>query len=113
MDHKLSVLVQVDLQGAYVRLVVTGCVTEANQHVLHPVVARARTLIPPVAVSVDLTGAEHVEAIAVDLLRWALEHDDTAPGTGPVSVLAPTQPPDHRLVLAGLARRDTVGWRAA
>ena len=29
MDHKLSVLVQVDLDGAYVRLLVTGRLTEA------------------------------------------------------------------------------------
>jgi hypothetical protein len=96
MDHKLSVLVQIDLHGAYVRLVVTGCVTEANQHVLHPLVARARTLIPPVAVAVDLTGAEHVEEGAVDLLRWALEHDDTAAGAGPVEVLTAPELPAHR-----------------
>jgi hypothetical protein len=96
MDHKLSVLVQIDLHGAYVRLVVTGCVTEANQHVLHPLVARARTLIPPVAVAVDLTGAEHVEAHAVDLLRWALEHTDTAAGAGPVEVLTAAGRPAHR-----------------
>ncbi len=30
MDHRLAVLVQVDLHGAYVRLVVTGCLTEAK-----------------------------------------------------------------------------------
>ena len=113
MDHKLSVLVQVDLHGAYVRLVVTGCVTEANQHVLHPVVARARTLIPPVAVSVDLTGADHVEAGAVELLRWAVEHDATARGTGPGEVLVPARLPDHRPVLAGIARWETGVWRAA
>lgn len=113
MDHKLSVLVQVDLHGSDVRLVVTGCVTKANQHVLHPMIARARTLIPPVAVSVDLTGAGHVEAIAVDLLRWALEHDNTTAETGPVSVLAPARLPDHRPVLAGIGRQEAVGWRAA
>lgn len=100
MDHKLSVLVQIDLHGAYVRLIVTGCVTEANQHALHPLVARARTLIPTVAVTVDLTGAEHVEAGAVDLLRWALEHDDTT--AGPVEVLTalghPAHQPTHRPV---------------
>ena len=104
MDHKFSVLVQVYLHGAYVRLVVTGSVTEANQHALHPLVARARTLIPPVAVTVDLTGAEHVEAGAVDLLRWALEHDGTAEGVGPVEVLTAAElhadQPAHRPVTA-------------
>ncbi|MFI7496646.1 hypothetical protein ACH9D2_18250 [Kocuria sp. M4R2S49] len=96
MDHKLSVLVQVDLEGAYVRLAVTGCLTEANQHVLYPLVRRARTLIPPVTVSVDLTAADHVEAIAVDLLRWALDHDETPEGVSPVEILVPSGQPSHR-----------------
>lgn len=113
MDHKLSVLVQIDLHGAYVRLVVTGCVTETNQHVLHPLVARARTLIPPVAVAVDLTGADHVEADAVDLLRWALEHLDSADGAGPVEVLTalelPIHQPTHRPVTALAGRRSRTG----
>ncbi|WP_298584843.1 hypothetical protein [uncultured Kocuria sp.] len=96
MDHKLSVLVQVDLDGAYVRLVVTGCLTGANHHVLYPLVRRARTLIPPVTVTVDLTTAGHVEEGAVDLLRWALEHDGPTPGAGPAKVLAPVQVRAHR-----------------
>lgn len=100
MDHKLSVLVQIDLQGAYVRLVVTGCLTEANQHALHPVIALARTLIPAVSVTVDLSGASHVEAGAVDLLRWAVTHHETSDGTGPVEVLAPIHLPAHQTVPA-------------
>jgi hypothetical protein len=96
MDHKLSVLVQVDLDGRYVRLVGTGCLTEANQHVLYPLVRRARTLVPPVTVSIDLTGAGHVEAIAVDLLRWAVDHEETMAGDGPVELLLPTRPAGHR-----------------
>lgn len=96
MDHKLSVLIQVDLDGAYVRLVVTGCLTEANQHVLCPLVRRARTLIPPVTVSVDLTAAVHVEAIAVDLLRWAVDHDETVAGVGQVELVVPNGLPAHR-----------------
>lgn len=89
MDHKLSVLVQVDLDGAYVRLLVTGRLTEANQHALHPLIRRARTLLPPVTVSIDLTAAEHVEAIAVDLLRWTVDHDEALSGGSPVEVLVP------------------------
>lgn len=98
MGHKLSVLVQIDLHGAYVRLVVTGSVSEANQHALHPVIARARTLIPSVTVTVDLTGAEHVEPGAVDLLRWALEHESTVGGAGPVEMLVASEPPTRRPV---------------
>jgi len=105
--HKLSVLVQIDLHGAYVRLVVTGCVTEANQHALHPVIARTRTLMPPVTVTVDLTGAAHVEAGAVESLRRALEQDGTVPGAGAVEVVASDQLPARRAVPAGPA------WRGA
>lgn len=95
MDHKLSVLVQVDLHAQYVHLVITGCVTETNQHALHPVVARARTLIPPVTVTVDLTGAAHLEAAAVDLLRWTIHHDHALSGAGSVEFLVPAALPDH------------------
>ena len=95
MDHKLSVLVQIDLDGAYVRLIVTGCLTEANQHVLYPLVRRARTLIPPVTVSVDLAAAGHVEPNALDLLRWAIDHDDTLQGVSPVELLIPNGLPTH------------------
>ena len=84
MDRKLSVLVQIDLDGRGLCLVVTGCLTERNHHVLHPVIRRARTLLPPMTVTVDLTGAEHVEATAVDLLRWATDHDKSL---SPVKIL--------------------------
>jgi hypothetical protein len=95
MDHKLSVLVQIDLDGAYVRLIVTGCLTEANQHVLYPLVRRARALMPPVTVSVDLAAAGHVEPHAVDLLRWAIDHDETLDGVSPVELLIPNGLPTH------------------
>ncbi len=97
MDHKLSVLVQIDLDGAYVTLAVTGCLTEANQHALHPLIRRARALIPPVTVSVDLTASGHVEANAVDLLRWAIDHDEPADGASPVELLLPNGLPNHEL----------------
>lgn len=117
MDHKLGVLVQVDAHGTQVRLLVTGWVTEANQHGLHPVVAAARRLMPRVAVTVDLTVAEHVEAAAVDLLRWAIEAGEAGSDTGPVQVLPPIEAPAHRPVTAlrGRARSSTmspVRWSA-
>ncbi|MEF3121718.1 hypothetical protein [Kocuria flava] len=96
MDHKLSVLIQIDLDGAYVRLAVTGCLTEANQHVLYPLIRRARALIPPVTVHVDLTAAAHLEPAAVDLLRWGIDHDEPLDGAGPVQLLLPQgRPPVH------------------
>lgn len=98
MGHKFSVLVQIDLHGAYVRLIITGVVSVINQHALHPVIARARTLIPSATVTVDLTGTEHVEPGAVDLLHWALEHESAVEATGPVEVLTAIDLPTHRPV---------------
>ncbi|MGK7221915.1 hypothetical protein ACSNO4_03870 [Kocuria flava] len=95
MNHKLSVLVQIDLDGAYVRLVVTGCLTEANQHALHALVGRVRTELPPTTVTVDLTDAVHVEAAAVDLLRWAIA-DGSSPHVSPVRMRVPNGLPGHR-----------------
>ena len=72
MHHKPSVLVQVDLDGRHIRLVVSGCVTELNHRALCPLVRRARTLAPDIAVVLDLTTAHHVEPVAVDLLLAVL-----------------------------------------
>ena len=90
MHHKPSVLVQVDLDGRHVRLVVTGRVTEVSHRALCPVVRRARTLVPGIAVIVDVTSAHHVEPEAVDLLRWAVEHEDAVQDTPPVEFVLPT-----------------------
>ncbi|GAA1753099.1 hypothetical protein [Kocuria aegyptia] len=105
MHHRPSVLVQVDLDGRHVRLVVSGCVTELNHRALCPLVRRARTLVPGIAVIVDLTPAHHVEPAAVDLLRWAAEHEDAVRGTPAVDFLLPADPPGHGTVtrLAGRA----------
>lgn len=92
MSHKLSVTVQIDLDGKSVRIVVTGCVTEASQRALPPLIRRARNLTPGVQVTVDLSGAQHIEASGVDLLRWAIDHD--RPLRGPVQLLVPA--PDAR-----------------
>ena len=96
MDHKLSVVVQIDLDGRYVRLVVTGCVTETNQHALYPLIRKSRTMIPSATVTIDLTAAEHVEPGAVDLLRWAAAHDDEPlSDPSPIHVLTPTTSTGH------------------
>lgn len=98
MDHKLSVLVQTDLDGRSVCLLVT----EASQQVLSPLIRR--TLAPAVTNGVDLTAADHVEAAAVDLLRWALDHDRTVRGGNPVELLTPAELPNHPPVPAPAAR---------
>lgn len=101
MDHHAAVLVQVDHLSASVRLVVSGCLTERNQQDVRPLVLRARTLIPPATVTVDLTGAGHVEAAAVELLRWTLDEDAMLGGNGPVVLLVPEPLPGHRTAQAG------------
>lgn len=95
MHHKLSVLVQVDLDGRHVRLVVTGCLREVNHRALCPVLRRARTLLPGIAVIVDVSSAHHVEAAALDLLHWAAEHEDAVRGTPPVEFVVPAELPAH------------------
>lgn len=90
MKHTLSVLVQIDLDGTYIHILVTGCLTVANQHALHPVIARAQTLIPAVHVKVDLDSLEHLEPAAVTLLRAALHHDHTATGLETVNITVPS-----------------------
>lgn len=84
MEPKIAVVVQVDLDGRQVRVVVTGVVTEINQRGLCPVIGRARRLVPGIRVVADLSGADSVEPTAVDLLRWSAEHEDPVVGAPPV-----------------------------
>ena len=114
MDHKLSVLVQVDLGETYVRLLVTGCLTEANQQTLHRVVTRARTLIPAATVTVDLTAADHLEASAVEQLTRALGQDASKGGASPVEILTSDSLPDHEPAPARMIHHMQAGrWWAA
>ena len=94
MRNKLSVLVQIDLDGRRVTLAVTGSLTGANQQALAPLVARARSAFPEAEVMVDLHAAQLAESSAVDLLRWNLEA--AQPATGPVQITAPLAPGGHR-----------------
>ncbi|MFF0905554.1 UNVERIFIED_CONTAM: hypothetical protein RF653_17935 [Kocuria sp. CPCC 205316] len=95
MKHTMSVLVQVDLDGTHVRISVTGCVTQANAHVLHPLIRRARALTAAVHVQIDLDAVQHLEPAAVALLRAAADHGATTSGTGSVSIAVPTGPRAH------------------
>lgn len=99
MDHKLSVTVQVDLDGKNVRIIATGCLTRASQRALQALIGRAHTLTSGIHVTVDLTGAHHVEAAGVDLLRQALDHDGLTPHQGQTSLLVPHPLPEHTEVV--------------
>ena len=92
MDDPLSVVVQIELDTRCVHLVVTGDLTERNHRTLTPLVARARALFPGAAVTVDLTGAQHVDPGGLDLLRWSLDHDPAPEPGGGVQVLTRPEP---------------------
>lgn len=89
MEPKIAVVVQVDLDGRQVRIVVTGVVTGINQRGLCPVIGRARRLVPGIRVVVDLSAAESVEPAAVDLLRWSAEHETPGAGAQKIEFLLP------------------------
>lgn len=86
VDPKISVLADIDMDGTYVNLVVTGHLTETNQQGLHPLIRQARALAPHGTIRADLRGAENVEDNAVECLRWAIDHD-TGPAAGSVDIL--------------------------
>ncbi|MUN61812.1 hypothetical protein GMA12_01385 [Kocuria sediminis] len=103
MQRKISVLVEVDLDGRHVRVDVTGAVTAVNQQGLHPVLRRARTMLPTATVRLDLSCVRDLEPHALDLLREAVEQD---PGLGDaVEILAPEQMPSGAAATALAARR--------
>ena len=103
MNRKISVLVEVDLDGQYVRVNVTGALTEVNQQGLYPVLRRARTMLPGATVTVDLTCVHDVEPAAVDLLRWAADQDESLGDA--VEILAPKTAPAEPAVAALECRR--------
>jgi hypothetical protein len=76
VHRKLSVLVEVDPDGRFVRVSVTGPLTRANQQALHPVLRRARTTLPAARVGMDLTCVHELEPSALDLLRRTVARDE-------------------------------------
>jgi hypothetical protein len=103
VNRKISVLVEVDLDGQYVRINVTGALTEVNQQGLYPVLRRARTMLPGATVTVDLTCVHHLEPAALDLLRWAADQDESLGDA--VEILAPETAPAEPAVAALEGRR--------
>lgn len=89
MSQKLSVLVQVDLDGHHVTIRVTGTLTMISQQGLPPLIRRARTLTPGIRVTVDLTMLTRVEAAAVGLLHEALDEAEPTGQGGQVHLLWP------------------------
>lgn len=87
MDHKISVIVHVDLDGRNVRIAVAGCLTEHSQRALHPLIRRACTLTSNVQVIVDLSEVHHIEPLGLELLRQAVARAEVVGARPPVHVV--------------------------
>lgn len=73
MNHKLRVLVRVDLDPGRVTLEVGGCLTQANFPVLLHLVLRARRAATGPSIVLDLRDASHLEpSVLSSLHRVAL-----------------------------------------
>lgn len=69
MNHKLRVLVRVDVDPGQVTLEVTGCLTQANYPDLLHIMRRASRLAAGADVSIDLHGASHLDPEILLYLR--------------------------------------------
>ena len=79
MNHKLRVLVRVDVDPGHVTLEVTGCLTQASYPALLHIVRRASRLAAGSDVSIDLHGASHLDPeILLFLRRLAATKDPVA-----------------------------------
>lgn len=78
MNHKLRVLVRVEIDPGHVTLEVTGCLTQANYPVLLHIMRRSRRLAPEHAVTVDLQQASHLDPEVLMYLRHLAGRDAEA-----------------------------------
>lgn len=95
MNHKLRVLVRVDVDPGHVTLEVSGCVTQSDSAALLHIVRRACRLGAGAEVVIDLHGASHLDPeVLLDLRRLvdagtvpadAQDYDAGEPGTGELS----------------------------
>lgn len=69
MDHKLKVLVRLDIQNSSAAVEITGCLTEASCGALLAVIRRTRNFAGGLAVTVNLRSARHVEDAALARLE--------------------------------------------
>jgi hypothetical protein len=69
LNHKLRVLVRVDIDPGRVILEVSGCLTQANYPVLLHIMRRGRRLSPEQDITVDLHNASHLDPEVLMYLR--------------------------------------------
>lgn len=89
MSSKLSVLVQVDLDGRHVAIQVTGALTVVSQQGLHPLIRRGRGLSPGIGVTVDLSVLSSAEPEGLRSLQDAVTDPGLTRRGGEVRVVLP------------------------
>ena len=98
MNHKLHVLVRLGLDPQSASLIINGCLTDAGFPALFAVIRRTQSLVPGLAVTVDLSRAKHIDAAALvqlqhvnpeaaTLTRQGTRGSDARPGR--VTVIVP------------------------
>ena len=115
MNHKLRVLVRVDVDPGRVTLEVAGCLTQANYPVLLHIMRRARRLSPEQDITADLHGASHLDPEVLMYLRHiagsaaaANGNDEAAAGGSEAFRLKLAEPAELPICLehAGLSGGD-------
>ncbi|MET1035577.1 MAG: hypothetical protein ABWX68_10120 [Arthrobacter sp.] len=98
MNHRLNVLVRLDLDPRSAVVVVSGCLTEANVPALVPLIRRTRAIIPGLRVTVDLAGAKHIDSPAAGTLQRFADSEglsnDPIPSPPPIVLRMPALLPD-------------------
>ncbi|KQN89229.1 hypothetical protein [Arthrobacter sp. Leaf69] len=82
MNHKLRVLVRVDVDPGHVTLEVTGCLTQSDFPALLHIIRRAGRLGAGSNVIIDLHGSSHLDPEILLQLRSIADASAAAPGTG-------------------------------
>ena len=80
MNHKLRVLVRVDLDPGRVTLEIAGCLTQANFPVLLHLLLRAQRLATGPSITLDFRDSTHLEPSVLSYLRHVAlpeSHRDT------------------------------------
>jgi hypothetical protein len=75
LNHKLRVLVRVDVDPGQVTLEVTGCLTQANYPVLLHIIRRGRRLAPDQEITVDFRSVSHLDPEVLMYLRHIAARD--------------------------------------
>ena len=98
VNHKLRVLVRVDVDPGHVTLEVTGCLTESDFPALLHIMRRAGRLGAGTDVIIDLHGASHLDPEILLQLRSIADASTAAQEPGAARTAAGQQP--FRVTLA-------------